>query len=211
MTYFEFLAIIENLPEPDQISINATGFSIPGNNAEIELRLVYSDPETDIDRKFKVEIACLEDYKIVKRDNSFVHFTNEHPVLWNFNSIHGDLYFNGEVSNPEKVFSDLYKVHDKLYAGLIPFESYFNTGIDVLKVLNAGSGLIAKGPVKILDCYAAILAKHGIKHSIIEMHEPKYWTGKEFVMYDGREEILLIGESYFVGNGFNFFEISKIA
>ena len=203
MTFFDFLIIYENIPEPDETYIAITHFSNASPTAEITLCVRNSQMGANASIKFRVEITGLEEYKIVQMDSSFINLKNDHPILWRFNNTRGGLYFSGKVSNAKAVVADLYAVNNRIFGGLVPMESYFNCGINVLKVLGSHSGLVASGPVNILDCYSDVLVKHDVTHSIIEGHNPGYKNG---IKLPGKQ-VLLIGDCYFVGNEFDFFRI----
>ncbi len=205
MTFFDFLVIFKNLPEPDETYIAITGFSLSADNAKLTFSVLNPYTEIPTDMKFRVEVTGLEAYKIVKTECIFIDLKNEHPILWHFNTTHGDLYFSGEVPNAKAVLADLYKVNDRVFGGLLPIDSWFNGGTDVLSVLGSHSGLLASGSVNILDCYSDVLIKHNVTHSIVVGNGPGYKDGAKL----STQQVLLLGDCYFVGKEFDFFRIDE--
>ncbi|HXO76995.1 MAG TPA: hypothetical protein VN824_17190, partial [Puia sp.] len=127
----------------------------------------------------------------------------EHPVLWTFDDLGGSLYFSGMIAEPEKAWTDLQEAHEQLFKGLKPVWRYINRGKAGREVLRSHSGLLANGPIGLLDVYAEVLHRHAAVPSIIGSHVRTYWNGEEDVPHEGLE-ILILNRTYVAGKGFSF-------
>jgi hypothetical protein len=163
----------------------------------------FNDNET-INRKWTIQIHGHRKSKLSFDLASSFDIKEDHPLLWEFNDTLCDLYFNGQCTDPAKLFVDLYKINASLFGNYIPVETFFNKTGDIYKLLNASSGLLAKGSRKLLTIYGSCLEQYNLKHSIIGERQPSYWDGQQFVPERGNAKVLFIGDSYIIADKFVF-------
>lgn len=73
-----------------------------------------------------------------------------------------------------------------------------------MAVLHTSSALLAQGPVKVLKQYAKCLEQHHLTYKIIANWLPKNWNGEPYAEANPEMKLLLLDDSYFVGEEFVF-------
>ncbi|NML37434.1 hypothetical protein HHL17_09530 [Chitinophaga sp. G-6-1-13] len=121
-----------------------------------------------------------------------------HPVLWEYTLEQGELYFSGTVADSAALFQDLWQEHLKETDHWLSFGNFIEC--DRLITLKRRSGLLARGPVRLLQTYAACLDRHGVGWTIIGHRMPHGGSGKL--------KVLLMGSSYIIAEDFDFHRLS---
>ena len=88
---------------------------------------------------------------------------DDHPLLWRFNRDSATLSFHGRPGNTKALVGDitlaLYHIVDQwIHPGAI-----FPLRRDLEEYLSAGFGVLASGPVNILEVFHEVLNRHGIR------------------------------------------------
>jgi hypothetical protein len=126
----------------------------------------------------------------------------DHVLLWPHRLNTAELYFNSRPENVSGVISDLYVAHQARCTDWFPLTRFVNVLMgDLTKLLELGYGLLAKGPVSLIDTYREVLRRHKVSHSVLPCGPAKWWNGREWVE-DSRVSLLLIGRSYVVASEF---------
>lgn len=123
--------------------------------------------------------------------------TDDHPLLWKYSDIHGELYFNGSCKNTYKIVSELNQTDFEL------FGKYQNSSEQLYSLLRSSNGLLAKGPEKLLSKYEDCLNRNGIKTSLVAGYSPSYFDGINTINGEILK-IFLFGGSYIVAQDFIF-------
>lgn len=128
---------------------------------------------------------------------------NDRPLLWRFSDFQCELYFNGKCKNPVNLIADLFRLETDLFRGYQSFGASLNG--EIFKLLDAGHGLLAKGPKKLLEKYAQHLEEYSIDHSVINDRLPVYWDGKAYIPETRGYKIMLFGpeSSYIIAKDFD--------
>ena len=135
---------------------------------------------------------------------SSIEISNNDPLLWYYSDKHCSLYFNGSCCDTDKLFIDLYRIHNSIFNGLSNFEDTLNQPNNFDNLIQSKNGLLASGPRKLLDKYATVLDKHNILYSIIGDRVPQYWDGEKHIDETGNAKVLFIGSSYIIADKFVF-------
>ncbi len=188
------------------IMITKVDFESSDLSFDIQVSIPRYNDEEEIIRNWTIETKQYRESKISFDFSSTLQISADHPLLWRFSDIQSSLYFSGDCSEKEKLFFDLYHVHQSLFEDLISFRSSLNSSTNFEKLITSGNGLLSVGPNKLLAEYSKILEKHNLKHSIIGDRNPTYWNGEMHVPESGNAKILFIDDSYIVADQFDFVE-----
>ena len=214
MLYPEFKSYLEGLPNPGKVNVIVSRFNEyfryseeDGPQPTFDLRVEYDHKGEEVKERFKVEIRRVVEYNLEDFFITDMQFTREHPVLWAYNDLHGSLYFSGTIAEPEKAWEELQEAHEQLFRGLKPLAGYINRGKAGLEVLRAHSGLLANGPIGLLEVYAGVFHGHAVRTSIIGGGVRTFWDGDADVPYESLD-MLILNRTYVVGQEFNFEKVA---
>ncbi len=116
-------------------------------------------------------VACraVERCRICGHEIYSLDFPAAHPVLWQFDTQAKSLSFAGRPRDPEALLGALYRAHQRLTRGQIPFLAHLNAGSEeaLLALLETGSGVLARGPEELLRQYAAELTRQGCEPGVL--------------------------------------------
>ncbi len=93
---------------------------------------------------------------------------DDHPALLDFDDDRGDLYFTGAVGDPAAAADALRAVHARTVGRFLEMGLVVN-GLpgSLEELLGVGYGRLATGPRRLLDRYALVLARSGVRTSIL--------------------------------------------
>jgi hypothetical protein len=200
----ELSDIIEEYdPEDFDVFITKVNYDIPNLKFDFQLS-IKSQTKNNFDRTWSVSTKLYRQSRISFEHASSVEIVQEHPILWQFSDKQAAIYFAGDCKNLNNLYFDLYNVHKAVFQGLLSFDESLNDAIDFNRLMSSSTGLLAKGPQKLLNHYAEILEKHNLKHSIIGDRTPTYWNGKEHLNEVGNAKVLFVDNSYIIADDFQF-------
>lgn len=134
---------------------------------------------------------------------SGLELTEDHPLLWEYQHDSASALFSGVPVNALAAAGALYQAHQKTARDWFRLTKHVNCQIEIVKLLNSGSGLLARGPIPLLEIYRDALREYGIDIQICSPHPPgghladterQDWLRTEV-------KVLLIGSSYVIGTG----------
>ena len=114
------------------------------------------------------------------------------------------LYFRGACSDSDKLFLDLYRVHNSIFGGLLNFETTINQAYNFGNLMKSRNALLASGPRQLMDEYRVVLERHKLECSIIGDRIPTYWDGENHVLENGSAKVLFIDNGYMIADAFEF-------
>jgi hypothetical protein len=99
---------------------------------------------------------------------SSARFDPKHPLLLlDIKEAH-DLFFAAAPADPESTAAALREAHRRISGGFADIPRYLNTQLpNVADFLRKGNGLVARGPLPLLDAYRAVLESHQCRPSLI--------------------------------------------
>jgi len=124
----------------------------------------------------------------------------DHILLWSYIYPEASVSFYGEAHDPLAVLGALYERHHELAGNWIPFSRFMNG--DTAELIRGRYGMLANGPVPLLESYVQFLEGFNIGASLTEP-KPASYTNDEL---SGLEEVavLILKEgSYVVAPKFN--------
>lgn len=145
------------------------------------------------------------DYLIAGEPSDYLDLSNDHVLLWPHRQQRVALYFNGRPNDRLSLLGSLVEAHYRTVGEWIPFTQYMNSALFAPSccLLDSGSGLLAEGPIKLIDEYRAVLHTYGIRHSSPPAREPTWWDGTRWQPETEELYVLIIGSSFIVGPGFS--------
>ena len=97
-------------------------------------------------------------------------FVTDHPVLMPQIGAQGQLFFSSAPSSPEEVFYLTHRVLTDIFGPWRTPQEFLNGGPEALYgYLKGGSGLLARGPIPMLEQLAGALNKK-LKVSVVKSH-----------------------------------------
>lgn len=157
----------------------------------------FTNPKSD--ENWILEAKVYKESRIALGPIAGTIVEEDHPLLWKFTDVSSELYYNGECQTPANLISDLYKLELELFENFQSFGHYLNGG-DIFRLLDASSGLFARGPHRLIMKYAGLLAKYDIDTSIIPENPLHVETGRD----NSRPKILLLtNHCYVIAEEFN--------
>ncbi len=142
---------------------------------------------------------------LIKSDFAYrIELFDEHPLLWPYTQLQTSLYFGRPTNRPYELLADIYQTHLGFTKRWFAFDKFINGNITVTELCKSTSGLFASGPVKLLEEYKKVLEKYDMNPTIIGGQNPKHWTNDKWVEEKERLSVLVIGDSYIVGESFEF-------
>lgn len=177
------------------IVIKATRF----DKDDIYLKIhVFCDSLESPLQKWEVKVVNSKTEKItVNWCNNFQFFC-EHVLLAEYQDNYAELYFNDTSDKVNEIFIDIYK--SLLVLGnSVDIAKYAYSPKSLELLCKQSYGLFARGPMTILSIYNKVLSKFGLKTN--------FMSEIESTAEHKNLKLLIIGESYFIGQDFVFNKI----
>ena len=187
------------------LCINHANFDVTGFWVDLALRTVNQAEGDDRSATWRVEAKGHRENRITFDYGENIRIEHDHPLLWKYNDLQCDLYFDGTCRDPTRLFYQLYQLHYSLYGTVIPIERFLNMN-DFERFFQMNGGLVARGPKKLLTRYAQCLEAAGVGWSIPGQRKAFYWDGHENRQEKGNLKIFLLGQTdtYIIAEDFEF-------
>jgi hypothetical protein len=156
----------------------------------------------DIHPHWQVTCSGVRDHSLSLGLAEGLQCSDDHVLLWAYNKRKLSLYFSGKCENSDAVIGALYSRHGELTKGWIPFQRFLNPNMDLVKLLNGNSGMLAEGPQPLILAYEEILHKFGFVASHFDAGDPAHWDGETWQEEREKLSVLIIDKSYIVAEKF---------
>jgi hypothetical protein len=133
-----------------------------------------------------------------------IELFEEHPLLWPYNQFQTNLYFGQPTKRPYELFADVYQLHIQETKKWFSLDKFINKDVSIIELCKSPAGLFASGPIKLLEAYKTKLEMHEMNPTIVGGHHPKHWRNNQWVEEKDQLKVLVIGDSYVVGETFEF-------
>ena len=159
--------------------------------------------ETDADQIWEVDCIDVQEHQISLGHYERFSLYNDHVLLWPYNSPTAFLSFYGEAEDPLAVVRALMNSHFDLTENLVPFEQYMNG--HPLEMIAGRYGLLAEGPMPLIEVYKTVLDSFGIGAQIAKYRHDFNIGNDEFSGAPKLEVLVLRNERscYVVASTFN--------
>lgn len=124
------------------------------------LNVKTGDDGTDAQQTWEVECAGVREYQVLFGRCAGLSFYADHVLLWPYNSPKALVSFYGEATDPFAVLTALMNCHSHLTEDYLPFGQFMNG--DPLETIAGRYGVLAEGPMPLMESYAKVLESFGI-------------------------------------------------
>lgn len=153
---------------------------------------------------WEVQIGGVREYLIKSNFATKLELFEEHPLLWTYNQQQTNLYFGRPTDRPYELFANIYNIHQQLTKNGISIEKYLNNTLATIELCKSTTGLFARGPIKVMEAYKEELERHNMSPTLVGGHNPKRRMNGHQVDATAIVKVLVIGDSYVVGETFDF-------
>jgi len=151
---------------------------------------------------WEVRAVSLRDFRIQEPWGELWLEERDHVVARQHTDTQQQLFFRGQPPSVVEAVARLFLAHRDIARRWISFDRYINMALDLEVLLGQGFGMLADGPSFLVQAYARVLEREGVRSSLLEPRPPKVWDGHSFVEWASPLATLIIGESYFVAESF---------
>jgi hypothetical protein len=197
----KLLALIAEISAEDEEDVVIRFLRATWSEMALELRLGVS---VNYSEQVVWDIFC-EDvftYSLDDEGAFSLELTDDHPLLWEFKYESALAYFTGVPVDADAAVGALYQAHENSVGSWIRFGHHLNGAQDLSRLLAGGHGLLADAPIPLLALYKKTLAEHGVDVIWNRTYRSKP-AGERHL------QVLLMGSSYIVGEGWAAKEVSQ--
>ncbi|ACX86786.1 hypothetical protein F6Q07_18785 [Pectobacterium parmentieri] len=122
---------------------------------------VYCEPHESYLRHFMICCYDVVEHDIHPTSSGELTFTDQHPLLWDYNAQKGGLYYStAATASSYELLGRIWSVHQHLLGDWRPMSNYINTYKHQDEPIfgNDGNGLLANGPKPLLEAYQQALS-----------------------------------------------------
>lgn len=150
------------------------------------------------------DIACraVRRSEIRREHEDRIELLDEHVLLLPHRQVHEQLFVSSAPSNAKAVVGDLWMTHRVVTADWFAAEAFFNAHVPLVTLLEAGNGLLAKGPRSILEAYEEVLNTHDVTFNRIGTRAPVWWKDGRWVPESEVLRVLITGNSFVIAESF---------
>lgn len=198
----DLLAFLALLAEQDEEDITVLCNEITRLGIGLKIGFDISTAEWD-DEPRRVEVVCEEvlSYGLIYEAASSLELKRSHPLLWRFQEDTASAFFYGKPPDVDAAIGTLYEAHKTAAGGWISLANQINAAVDLRSLLASGNGLLARGPVSLLNAYKTALISCGIEVELRALHPHGGIMSDPQIHERLRQEsqVLLFGGSHIVG------------
>jgi hypothetical protein len=193
------LALVAEAGETENVVIQLTNASWSGSSLQLHLTVTVFDATQET---WEIRCGDLLAYVLRNESANWLELTEDHPLLWEFKHESASAYFYRAPVNADAAVGALYEAHQIAVGPWIRFGQHLNTDPGLSRLLAAGNGLLAKGPVPLLTLYKETLRPLGVEVDIRFSRPPQRWDATHWRRLDRNTDTkaLLLGTSYVIGN-----------
>jgi hypothetical protein len=132
--------------------------TVSGNHDALWLELICSYPWSDT--LLRCSMVCdgvAEAYVLPDVIEEFT-VASSHPLLLSYSEPTYFLHFSSAPASAVAAIGALYLAHREVVGTWRPFERFFNHSMDLAVLLSGGHGLLAQGPLRLMQAYQSALA-----------------------------------------------------
>ena len=151
--------------------------------------------ETDAQQRWEVECRGVWAHQILLGQCDGLDLYKDHVLLWDYNLPRASLSFYGEAKEPLAVVIALMSCHSDLTGDGVPFDRYING--NPLEMIAGRYGMLADGPMPLIESYAEVLESFGIgtriaRRNLVALDDIGEFSGRP------KPEVLVLTRGCFV-------------
>lgn len=174
---------------------------------DLRVRVVDADASS---RTWSLSLGSVREHRLELGWFEELALSDDHPLLWTHLHEQASLYFSKPAPDPAAAAGRLWGRHQRVTDGWTPFDRFLNLEVPLLALLDRGAGLLATGPVRLLEAYGEELDALGIPWSLAGRRPPMFWkpaseafmAGGTWHIEDQGLEVLTLGQSFLVAASF---------
>ena len=201
---------IEDPNEPYDPFIRVDAVDLSGDDALLSISVRDHHGTLEWSR-WEVKVPGLRDYRILEAYGDLQVFAGDHVLALQHTDAQTDLFFRGKPSSPDEVVGQLLIAHREVTGGWFAFDRFLNETCNPEELFELGYGVLAKGPVFLLEAYEKVLSGASLKANLVNPRPAGSWNGEKWVEDKTPLHVLVLGESYFVAEGFEERKVSDKA
>ncbi|HZN67781.1 MAG TPA: hypothetical protein VFB66_21015 [Tepidisphaeraceae bacterium] len=177
-------------------SLALTAVTWAGNDAA--LHLVVRQPDRP-DEPWRLDCEAMRDSRIVCEPTFHdLWIETEHPLLLPHAEPAAELYFSSRPADPGAAVAELIDAHRAVVGEWFDCTHFFNLGPygSLRRMLEGGHGKLAAGPLPLIERYADVLRRAGVKVSSPPARPPVWWDGVNWVPQSIPLYALILGQSF---------------
>jgi hypothetical protein len=171
------------------------------------LRLEIEVRNDDTEQMWLVSASCdrLFEFVVHSGIGSSLDLIEEHPLLWEYHHDHASGYFSGAPADSFAAVGAIAEAHRSVMGDWYSFTRYLNCSVSPKNLLESGSGLLAQGPLPLLEIYKEALAGFGVDVQIVSPHPSGgRFLKPEMIRLRCESQVLVAGDSYAIGTPWKF-------
>jgi hypothetical protein len=179
-------------------SIELAAATWAGN--DLALGVVVHQPD-HADERWRLNCPAVRRSRIMNNQGTdSLRIETAHPVLMPHTQPRVEVYFSSRPSKPDALIGQLVEAHRELLVGWFDSLYFFNLGPhhSLHALLDGGFGKLADGPEPLMEKYAQVLRRAGVKVSSPGSRPPVWWDGERWIQESTPLYALILGESYVV-------------
>ncbi len=133
---------------------------------ELELKILCNESESE---NWQVSCDLVLSHSILSRSHGTLAITMDHPVLWPHISSYAQLYFSSCPENAAAVFGSLLETQLNLVGTWFPITRFINRSVSTIGLLSSGNGLLATGPMPLIEGFQTVLNAYGVCNNILPL------------------------------------------
>lgn len=173
------------------IMMESAQFTEYGVDFRFSIRF-FEDPQ----QMWSIRIEGVKEEKLVRDWTQSIALYSKHPLLLGHAETYTELYFKGTTSQPNGLFTELFKRIIELSEEMEEVLPYILTPNRINEVSQQRFGLFARGPKTILKIYEQCLKEYGIHAYYISEYEQS--------INDRNLKLFKLGDSYIIAQSFLF-------
>lgn len=175
-------------------SVDLATVRVEGDLLSLSFNLIGGGSDEEQDQSWEVEcIGLLEHQLSLGTCDQFMVY-DDHALLWPYIYPQSSVSFYGDAADPQAVVGALYSRHVELVGHWIPFNRFLN-GDPVARV-KGRFGMLAAGPMPLIEAYAAVLEQFGIDAAPTE--PKRAWFANDVFTGSAEVAALILNDNSYV-------------
>ena len=152
--------------------------------------------------RWQIRACQMRQCTIGKAGGDLVLHQGDHVVVRQHTDFRQELYFRGTPDSADGTIGRLWIAHREAVSDWIPFDDFLNSCMSLQALLKVGFGLLADGPVFLIEAYSRVLSADGLSPRVLAPRPAKWWNGHVWSGNPSELVALSLGDSLVVAQSF---------
>lgn len=122
--------------------------------------------------RYVIRAIGVREHKISVGMFGSLEFTNDHPLLDQYNTTPVGLFFRGTPEDTNALLVDIFQAYSSTFGPWRQIPLYLNVNKPLLSLLGSGGDLLGEMPKPLSENLVKVLEQHNLEHKIIEGESP---------------------------------------